>query len=1013
MKSGVDPWGTFRKLALYYADCAKIQERSQQYLFAEDEWKKYFRPALPYGWLKELGEKSDELTIDQDKLNHVAVNTILTRRVYEDEVYIGYPLEAFQSKAGKVCYVPIALIPVDVRSDKAKLYVTPRFDEADINHAWLEYHVPKQDHLHLLAMLYGSHRDDEFCGLFDLKRALPYLERYAKGCTPGMFDPNHFDWCIPKPKAKKNVAWNCPVLFVGEDPKYSRTLLRELKYIAKERDEVLDSTSLAYVFRDPPLKPDASGILCAHPFIKTNDEQQLAVTHALNDPVTVVTGPPGTGKSQVAVNIIANCTLYGKPVLFTSRNHKAVHAIAERSVALLEGYDADLVHFCSTPDGQATEPWYKKDIGMILSRLDQLRKSASQASNDDVSDVGKCWSSVTQKLGKRDELETGLSEVQKRVEECEANMRHFLRIKDRTALASFLNKNEWKRIAAALADPTKGKGLLFWWRTFLWKMGGKKRDRRARHDLAKLIPGFVCEALPSSHLKEEVERFLQMLHEYENLRRKKESLEKQCKELFPLEEARKCLQEEMEGISDKLIPALLFSLWEAAQQLLEDDDKKKQLRNLQSSFQKQNNLLMTQGVNSEKVRECVIKFKRWLEITPAWATTMLSLMRSAPCLPGVFDAVIIDEASQCDVPPMIPALYRARRAVIVGDPQQFSPVITMHDLRNTYLLRQHHLDDVQYAMYDYCKATAYNVVQENSIMLTNHYRCHPDIAEYFNDAFYGNCLNVCTALERLKSPSAYGLKHAVDLEDVKDSVDNEIKAVVERVSSLAKNGYPGSVGVITPLRYYANILDEKLNRWRHSFKDELIVNTVNGFQGGEKDVIIFMLSYTSQLTSSQKWYLTAEENRYIYNVAVSRARACLILVGDKAQCAASNCKLLRKLAALPYTKKTGSDIPKFDSVWEERLYNALIAQGIEPQPQYHMGGRRLDMAVITDTVKLDIEVDGVRWHTSRLGGRKTDDLWRDIQVTSSGWKVLRFWVYRLQEDMKACVEEIKAALEEN
>jgi very-short-patch-repair endonuclease len=382
-------------------------------------------------------------------------------------------------------------------------------------------------------------------------------------------------------------------------------------------------------------------------------------------------------------------------------------------------------------------------------------------------------------------------------------------------------------------------------------------------------------------------------------------------------------------------------------------------------------------------------------------------------LPAVYDTVIIDEASQCDVPPMIPALYRAKTAVIVGDPQQFPPVVTMRVARNEYLLRQNQLKDVKYAMYNYCQASAYSVVGEKRIMLTNHYRCHPDIAEYFNDAFYNNRLNVCTSMEGLSSPSAYGLKHAVDWVNVNNSIESEIDAVVDRVALLARTGYSGSVGVVTPLRKYANILDEKLNRYRHSFKDELIVNTVNAFQGGEKDVIIFMLSYTSDLAKTQNWYITSESNRYIYNVAVSRARACLVLVGDKSRCAESDCTLLRKLAALPIEKKKNSDAPRFDSVWEERFYNALVQVGIVPQTQYHLVGRRLDMAVITDSVKLDIEVDGVRWHTSASGGRKTDDLWRDMQVTSAGCKVLRFWVYELEQDMQACVEVVKNALKQS
>lgn len=1005
----VAPWKTFRKLVAYYADCVKHQERSQQYLFSDDCGRKYIHPVLPYGWLKELGEESTEISIRTQKSDIVAINTILTRRSYEEEVYIGYPLEAFFHN-GKTHYVPITLIPVDVRVDGSRLYMTLRFDEADINHAWLEYHVNKENHRVLLDMLTSLHPDDEYCGLIDVKRSLPYLERYARGCSPGMFDPNAFDWSVPHLQEKGDRAWNCPALFVGTELKYSRTLLRELRYIAKEKDEVLDSTALAYVFREPVLKPENQHSYYAHPFIETNDEQQLAVSHALNNPITLVTGPPGTGKSQVAVNIIANCVLRGKSVLFTSRNHKAVHAIANRSIKLLRDYGTDLVNFCSTPDGQATDEWFKKDVNVILSRLEQLQHVANPWCYEDVNELEKRWCAVVQRLGNRVALETELSKLQARVEEIEMQLRRLLNVRDRLTPIQLPSLKKLKLLASFLSDAPAGKGLLAFYKSVLWKLNGRKRDLKARAGLSFIMPSMVNDALPSSYIKEEVERLIQKLKDFISLCETKEVITRQCKDLLPIETARECLQDDAGSVVDKLIPALLFAMSDAAKPFLEDDEMQKQLVNLQSSFKSQTSLLQTQGVNSEAVQDAVIKFKRWLKITPAWATTMLSLTRSAPCLPAVYDTVIIDEASQCDVPPMIPALYRAKTAVIVGDPQQFPPVVTMRVVRNEYLLLQNQLNDVKYAMYNYCQASAYSVVGEKRIMLTNHYRCHPDIAEYFNDAFYNNRLNVCTAMEGLCSPSAYGLKHAVDWVNVNNSLDAEIDAVVDRVALLARNGYSGSVGVVTPLRKYANILDEKLNRYRHSFKDELIVNTVNAFQGGEKDVIIFMLSYTSDLAKTQNWYITSESNRYIYNVAVSRARACLVLVGDKSRCAESGCTLLRKLAALPIEKKKNPDAPRFDSVWEERFYNALVQAGIVPQTQYHLVGRRLDMAVITDSVKLDIEVDGVRWHTSASGGRKTDDLWRDIQVTSAGWKVLRFWVYQLEQNMDDCVDKVKAAM---
>jgi len=57
-----------------------------------------------------------------------------------------------------------------------------------------------------------------------------------------------------------------------------------------------------------------------------------------------------------------------------------------------------------------------------------------------------------------------------------------------------------------------------------------------------------------------------------------------------------------------------------------------------------------------------------------WASTLKSIRRTFPLKPGVFDYVIFDEASQIDLPSAAPALYRAKRAVIIGDPMQLTHI---------------------------------------------------------------------------------------------------------------------------------------------------------------------------------------------------------------------------------------------------------------------------------------------------------------------------------------------------
>ena len=61
---------------------------------------------------------------------------------------------------------------------------------------------------------------------------------------------------------------------------------------------------------------------------------------------------------------------------------------------------------------------------------------------------------------------------------------------------------------------------------------------------------------------------------------------------------------------------------------------------------------------------------------------------------------------------------------------------------------------------------------------------------------------------------------------------------------------------------------------------------------------------------------------------------------------------------------------------------------------------------------MDLEVDGERYHRTGSVARK-DDYYRDLQMESLGWKVLRFWVYELREDLDGCVNKVLELMKEN
>ncbi|VGO23502.1 AAA domain-containing protein [Pontiella sulfatireligans] len=453
---------------------------------------------------------------------------------------------------------------------------------------------------------------------------------------------------------------------------------------------------------------------------------------------------------------------------------------------------------------------------------------------------------------------------------------------------------------------------------------------------------------------------------------------------------------------ERVKDAFLFKRASAVLSLSEDVRQK--LKNAANRIARQNNLpFLAQVLPESSLTEAKDSFAQFAKCFPAWATTLLSLSKASPCIAGLFDRVVIDEASQCEIPPIIPALYRARGVTVIGDPTQFPPVITMRESRHEYIRSiKHKLTDPADERFDFLRNNAYGLIVASPLMLREHFRCHEDIAAYFNEEYYKGKLKVRTDVCRLKFPQNMGFKRALVWRSVTNSLDGEVDEVKNLLSELKCNGYDGTVGVISPFRKVAERLKQELYGFHSLLDIEKDVNTANGFQGGERDLIIFVLGITSNISHGEDWYAVAPENRYIYNVAVSRARACLIIVGDREQARQSSSTALKNLAK-DIDKRPARKLSQ--SPGEEMLCKALCSAGLKPVQQYPLAGRYLDMALVDE--KIDIEVDGEAFHLNKYGERKQDDIYRDLQVQSNGWCVCRFWYRDVRDNPDDCVSKVK------
>jgi very-short-patch-repair endonuclease len=312
------------------------------------------------------------------------------------------------------------------------------------------------------------------------------------------------------------------------------------------------------------------------------------------------------------------------------------------------------------------------------------------------------------------------------------------------------------------------------------------------------------------------------------------------------------------------------------------------------------------------------------------------------------------------------------------------------------------------------------------VQLREHFRSHADIVSFSNRTWYQNTLRICTDYRRLRRPpdGKLGIRWSQVAGRVQRPASGgalcveEAEAVVgELVDLLVRREFAGSVGVVTPFRAQANRIRDLVNeRLSLSLLDacDLIVDTAHGFQGDERDLILFSPCVGPNMPQGAKYFLTSTGN--LFNVAITRARALLHVIGDLPACANCGVPHIEGFAAevsgrdRQERREAGHTAPPWDDPrvghWEQAFYDALVRSGLKPMPQYPVHQYRLDFAIIENGHQLDVETDGEHFHRDIDGSRCRDDVLRDWRLAMLGWEVKRFWVYQIRDNMDQCVREV-------
>ncbi|NQX62895.1 AAA domain-containing protein [Paenibacillus qinlingensis] len=565
--------------------------------------------------------------------------------------------------------------------------------------------------------------------------------------------------------------------------------------------------------------PDRNTIF---PF-RFNLSQKKALENALESNLSVIEGPPGTGKTQTILNIIANLVMLNKTVAVVSGNNAAVQNVKDKLVK--DGYE-----FFVASLGKSEN---KKKFFQETPKFRDLS-----------------WESDIEEL----ELVTTLRELNDRIN-------HLLELNNKKAILQ-------QKLSAYRLEQEHFESYY------------SNQNLEAIHKLPfyRKSPEGIISFLADHHIaveKENSEHFfykLKMLwkHGFRDFKALKEqevgyiiNLQKYYYRLKieKVEHEIATIQKELDGGSFE--PLLKrheeLSIKLFRHKLNQKYSHIKQVKMNEKSYRNKGN------------------FEDFIAHFPVILSTTHSLRN---CIPEgfLFDYVIIDESSQVDLLTGALALSCCKNAIVVGDMKQLPQIVDMD-------IKQKITSDEVEESYDYFKQNVLSSVMrvfESSVpkeLLKEHYRCHPQIINFCNKKYYNEELIPFTYGNESQSPlvlirteKGNHMRRVTRGADKGNFNQRELDVIVqflENPQRFVENSE--DIGFAAPYRKQVKTAVSLL-------ESHIEADTVHKYQGREKSVMLF--STVLDHSFMGRFGIPFVDDPCIINVAVSRARDRFILVTD-------------------------------------------------------------------------------------------------------------------------------------
>jgi len=627
--------------------------------------------------------------------------------------------------------------------------------------------------------------------------------------------------------------------------------------------------------------------------------QKQALTVIWEHGITYIEGPPGTGKSHTITALMCMALELGKSVLFVSHKTAAIEVVKDKIDKLL---GPTILLYCTEKKRLETIEYFKQILtesqsyGKETANL-RLAESADMASAKNVA-VEK---SLTQLFNYERQIDALIELEQMHTSYFDS----FIQCRDnlkKLGLQDDLRNIEFAKKFANRATIQKGASRLHQY------LEQRDKQRVAKPMERLFLVKFLKanEKLLGLKAKKAITQ-PELLDKFIELHSTSADAHQTLKQINwqRLQTLRLLRKQLIEELKQKLIHRLQAKLDLLRAKAMHPDSKRERL-----ALDERRKSIFSRQAKNIKEFWSRIDFDLLHQSFPLWCANLTELNGAFPLKSQMFDLVVVDEASQVNLAEIIPALYRGKRFVIVGDNKQLHLNATGvgFSLTRSYdqlCWQQNHLHET----ISITEAKAQHlIVSEASVLrflqaeesagsiprkaLNEHFRSLPGLAAYNNRTFYEKGWKVMT--ENAQNQQVMPFK-AIWVEGERDVLSGSkfVQAEVESAIWLVKrlldpnvrlngqmpelaeiHGLPKtpSIGILSILRDTVSEISARLDellseeQWE---KHNLMIGTPEEFQGNERDIMILTMGLGTNQSSLAKWHY---ENPNRWNVATSRAK---------------------------------------------------------------------------------------------------------------------------------------------